>query len=218
MFVMTCAATEITVFKCRDHMQFIEEARLCVLKCVRKIEDGGPCFRLSSGKLSPYYIDLRPVLYGDVDCLEKICRAILELVRSRGYTFDVIACKALGAVSLAVTLSLLSRKPMVILRERVKDYGTGGRAVGPIEKLRGASVLIVDDVATTGNTLLEVLNFVKENGASRCLAVVVVDREEGARENLKRSGCELLSLFTRRDLGITDDWLEKTSTMCREVS
>lgn len=199
-------------------MQYIDEAKQCVLRCVRKVRPGEPCFRLSSGKVSPYYIDLRPVLYGDVDCLEKICRAILDLVHSRGFTFDVVACKALGAVALAVTISLFSKRPMVILRERVKDYGTGGRAVGPVDKLRGASVLIVDDVATTGNTLLEVLNFVQENGASRYLAVVVVDREEGAREKLKEHGCELLSLFNRRDLGITDEWLKEASTMCADVS
>ncbi len=221
--MMRCAATEEYNLSSRvstlrlTSMDTIEEAKLCVLKCVKKVNPGEPCFRLSSGKVSPYYIDLRPVLYGDVKCLEIIAEAMLELLQRNNIRFDVIACKALGSVSLAVALALKTGSPLVVLRERVKDYGTGGSAVGALDKVKGASVLIVDDVATTGKTLLEVLNFVKNLGAVHAVAAVVVDRQEGAKQLLRQHGCELYALFTRSDLGITDEWLNEALSYCSDA-
>ncbi|NPA22705.1 MAG: orotate phosphoribosyltransferase [Crenarchaeota archaeon] len=192
-----------------------EQAYRCVLSCVFKASDR--CFKLSSGKLSPYYIDLRRILFGDPRCLEVVSRAIYEEFL-RSMSFDILACKALGAVPLLVTLSLITKKPMLVLREKAKEHGMGGNLVGPIELVRDRQVVIIDDVCTTGSTILQVARTVRELGGNVKYAIVVVDREEGCRDNLRRESIELLSLFTRTDLGISDDWLrEAYDNLCREA-
>ncbi len=191
-----------------------EEAFKCVIKCVIKSEDR--CFKLSSGKLSPYYIDLRRILFGDPKCLDIISQVLIEKFL-KYIQYDFIACKALGAVPLAVSLSLKVEKPIIVLRERYKDYGLKGSVVGPIDQVYGKYVVIVDDVATTGNTILEVAKVVRDSGGIVDKAIVIVDREEGAREFLKKHNIELLSLFKRSELGISDEWLRSVENICREV-
>ncbi len=197
-------------------MNLRDIAYKCVLSCIVKAEDR--CFKLSSGKVSPYYIDLRKVLFGDPDCLEAIARLIYETYL-KDEKFDILACKALGSVPLVVTLSLLTRKPMLILRERPKEHGLGGIVVGPVEKVKDSEVIIIDDVCTTGSTILQVADVVRKLGGRVRKAIVIVDREEGCRENLEKEGIELLCLYKRSDLGITDDWLrEAYSKICVESS
>ncbi len=185
----------------------------CVLKCLIKSET--ECFRLSSGKLSPYYIDLRKILFGDPECLDIVSNEIVSRYLNK-ISYDFIACKALGSVPLVTAISLKTKRPIIVLRERYKDYGIKGSIVGPIEHVRNKHVVIIDDVATTGNTILEVANIVRNYGGIVRYAIVIVDREEGAQEFLRKNGIELLCLFKRHDLGITDEWLEKVKNICRE--
>ncbi len=192
-------------------MSLRDLAYRCVISCIVKATDR--CFRLASGKISPYYIDLRRILFGDPQCLEIISRAIYEEFL-KDLKFDILACKALGAVPLVVSLSLLTRRPMLILRERPKDHGLGGLVVGPTEHVRDSTVIVIDDVCTTGSTILQVAKIVRDLGGHVDRAIVVVDREEGCKDNLRREGIELLSLFTRRDLGISDDWLREMYNIC----
>ena len=195
-------------------MNLRDIAYRCVSSCIIKAEKR--CFKLSSGKVSPYYIDLRKILFGDPECLDVIARLIYETYL-KNEKFDILACKALGAVPLIVALSLLTRKPMLILRERPKEHGLGGMLVGPVENVRGSDVIIIDDVCTTGSTILQVAKIVRELGGRVRKAIVVVDREEGCRENLEKEGIELLCLYKRSDLGISDEWLrEAYSKICVE--
>ncbi|NPB00869.1 MAG: orotate phosphoribosyltransferase [Crenarchaeota archaeon] len=197
-------------------MNLRDLAYRCVLSCIVKARDR--CFRLSSGKISPYYIDLRRILFGDPECLEIVSKLMYEeLLKSE--KFDMLACKALGAVPLVVTLSLLSRKPMIILRERPKEHGLGGSLVGPVDNIKNSEVIIIDDVCTTGSTILQVAKVIRELGGKVRKAMVIVDREEGCRENLEREGIELRCLYRRSDLGITDEWLRDAySRICLESS
>ncbi len=210
----------------RDTVQIglFEKLREDIIDCIKKnnavkvISEGEPCVRLSSGKLSPYYIDLRRVLFRDTQCLRKIAEAIVYKLKRENVAVDFIACKVLGAVPLAVTLSLMLNKPLIVVREKEKEHGLGGKVVGPIEELKGRKVLVIDDVATTGKSLLEVIDIVEKYGGVIAKVIVVVDRLEGASEKLSERGFTLEALLTRRDLGITDELLDKLAALCREQS
>jgi len=207
-----------------EHAGPFDKLREEIIECVKKhgavrvIKEGEQCIRLSSGLLSPYYIDLRPVLFGDTHCLRKIAEAIVYKLRMENINVDFIACKALGAVPLAVTLSLMLNKPLIVVREKEKEHGLGGKVVGPVNELKGKRVLVVDDVATTGRSLLEVIDVVEKFGGNVAKVIVVVDRLEGASEKLRERGFTLDSLLTRIDLGITDELISRLAPLCREES
>jgi len=104
----------------------------------------------------------------------------------------------LGAVPLAVAVALETNRPFVMVRREPKDHGTKDLIEG--EVLPGEKFIIVEDVATTGGSTMRVVSALREKGANVSKAIVVVDRQEGAREMLTEHGIELISLFTAKDL------------------
>jgi orotate phosphoribosyltransferase len=97
----------------------------------------------------------------------------------------------------AVT-SVATGSPSVIVRKQAKDYGTGNRVEGAFEP--GTRVVVLEDVATTGRSALDAVEALREAGATVERVLVVVDREEGARERLAEAGVELEALVTAADL------------------
>jgi len=93
-----------------------------------------------------------------------------------------------------------ANKPFVIIRNQKKNYGTGKPYEGKISD--GDSVLLVEDIATTGGQVLEAAKFITSVGAKVERIVSVIDRQEGARENIEAAGITFESLFTKADLGI----------------
>jgi orotate phosphoribosyltransferase len=93
-------------------------------------------------------------------------------------------------------------KPAVFIRNQKKGYGTAKLVEGKLEK--GDRVMIVEDIATTGGQTLEAAKVITDLGAEVVQIVVVIDRQEGARENIQAAGFPFASLFTKSDLGITD--------------
>ena len=91
-------------------------------------------------------------------------------------------------------------KPFVIIRNAKKDYGTSKPFEGKLTD--GDSVLLVEDIATTGGQVLEAAKLITELGAKVERVVCVIDRQEGARENIEGAGFVFESLFTKSDLGI----------------
>ena len=91
-------------------------------------------------------------------------------------------------------------KPFVIIRNAKKDYGTGKPYEGKITD--GDSVLLVEDIATTGGQVLEAAKLITSMGAKVERIVSVIDRQEGARENIEQAGFVFESLFTKTDLEI----------------
>ena len=87
------------------------------------------------------------------------------------------------------------------MRNAKKDYGTGKLYEGKLEA--GETILIVEDIATTGGQVLEAAKAIVSLGAKVERIVAVIDREEGARENIESAGFVFDSLLTRADLGIT---------------
>ncbi|MCH8852488.1 MAG: orotate phosphoribosyltransferase, partial [Planctomycetes bacterium] len=113
----------------------------------------------------------------------------------------LIAGAELGGVALAAATSLATMKPFVIVRNSKKGYGTGNLFEGVITA--DDSVLVVEDIATTGGQVIEAAQAICEVGAKVERIVAVIDRLQGAAENITKAGYEFNALLTKTDLGIT---------------
>ena len=148
-------------------------------------------FKLSSGKESDYYVDMKKAI-GDPKTLKKIAEMISEKIDAN--KTDKIAGPALGAVPIVTAVSLKSEIPMLIIRKEKKEYGTSKLIEGDLKK--GDTVVLIEDVTTTGGSLIRAAEAIHENGGIVKKAFVVVDRCEGAIENLKGKGVSLEPLIS----------------------
>ncbi|AEG18590.1 orotate phosphoribosyltransferase [Methanobacterium paludis] len=151
-------------------------------------------FTLSSGKKSDYYVDMKRAVT-DPKILSKVAEIISERIDKTGT--DKIAGPALGAIPIVTAISLKSEIPMLMIRKAKKGYGTSKLIEGDLET--EDVVVVVEDVTTTGNSLINAIKAVSENGGLVKRAFVVVDRSEGALENLKRNGIDLEPLVSIND-------------------
>lgn len=149
-------------------------------------------FELANGGTSEYYVD-KYVFETDPRALKLIAEAFAEKV---GET--KLAGVALGAVPLAAATSVESGNPYVIVRKSKKEYGTGNLIEGNLAE--GEEVVVLEDIATTGGSAVDAVEALREAGAVVEKVMVVVDREEGGRENLAGIDVELDSLLTATDL------------------
>ncbi|MBV8780499.1 MAG: orotate phosphoribosyltransferase [Phycisphaerae bacterium] len=153
-------------------------------------------FTLRSGRKSKYYLDKYRF-----ETQPDVLKALGELFAQRVTgSIQRIAGAELGAVPLAAAASMASGKPFVIIRNSKKDYGTSQLIEGVLE--RGETVLIVEDVLTTGGQVLEAAQTLIDAGAKVDRIVAVIDRLEGARKNIESAGFVFEALFTTDDLGI----------------
>jgi orotate phosphoribosyltransferase len=157
-------------------------------------------FRLSSGEWSHDYIDGKRAIAAGQD-LELVGRAILAVPSERQVTFDAVGGLSMGADPLAHAVSMLSGAAWFAVRKEPKKHGKQ-RLIEGVETSPGMRVLLVDDVVTTGASLLRALDAVEADGADVVLAVSVVDRGEGTARALKARGITYEPLLTYEDLGI----------------
>lgn len=143
-------------------------------------------FKLSNGRLSDYYID-KYVFETQPSVMRGIVKELAAQIDES--KIDVIAGPELGAVPLVTAVSLELDIPAAFIRTGQKHYGTQARIEGEITK--GDRVAVVEDVTTTGGTILETANLVEEIGGTAESLTVVVDRNEGAVKNIKQNGYEL---------------------------
>ncbi|MFA5311319.1 MAG: orotate phosphoribosyltransferase [Candidatus Omnitrophota bacterium] len=160
-------------------------------------------FTLSSGKKSNYYLDGR-VITLTPEGAYLIANIILKLCEGKG--ISAIGGPTLGADPILGALGAISHIKGIalktfIVRKSAKEHGARRRIEGP-QLIKGDKVLLVDDVATTGKALIEAKETLIKEGIDCSLAMVIVDRCEGARENLSQAGLELKSIFTIRDFGL----------------
>ncbi|HEV2296200.1 MAG TPA: orotate phosphoribosyltransferase [Tepidisphaeraceae bacterium] len=153
-------------------------------------------FTLRSGRKSNYYLD-KYRFETQPDVLAALGKLFAERVTEKT---DRIAGAELGAVPLAAAAGMASGKPIVFIRNQKKDYGTAKQVEGVLNP--GETVLIVEDVLTTGGQVLEAAKTLQDLGAKIERIVAVIDRLEGARENIEKAGLMFESLFTTKDLGI----------------
>jgi orotate phosphoribosyltransferase len=154
-------------------------------------------FELSHGGTSEYYVD-KYVFETNPDCLQLIAEAFADRLGDLGLSDTKLAGVALGAVPLVAVTSVETGLPYVIARKQQKEYGTANLIEG--ELTEGEEVIVIEDIATTGQSAIDAAEALREAGAVVERVLVVVDREEGARENLAEHGLELESLVTASQL------------------
>ncbi len=152
-------------------------------------------FTLASGKKSKYYIDIKKAST-DPKTLKLIARQ--AAFRIKQMDVNIIAGVELGSVPLATAVSMETELPLLIVRKAVKDYGTKSRFVGDIKP--EDRLVMLEDVTTSGGSVMNAIEVVRETGANIKYVISVVDREEGAKENLKEAGTELVPLVSASDL------------------
>ncbi|MFB6222092.1 MAG: orotate phosphoribosyltransferase [Haloarcula sp.] len=153
-------------------------------------------FELSHGGTSSYYVD-KYVFETNPTCLQHIAESFAERIADWDEQ-PTLAGVALGAVPLVAVTSVETDIPYVIARKQAKEYGTGNRIEGDLTE--GEEVVILEDIATTGQSAIDAAEALREAGAVVDRVLVVVDREEGASENLTEHDLELSSLVTASDL------------------
>ncbi len=149
-------------------------------------------FELSHGGTSSYYVD-KYRFETDPQALETVAEAFKERVGEA-----TLAGVALGAVPLVTATGLVTGNPYVIVRKQTKAYGTGNRIEGILPE--DEPVVVLEDVATTGKSALSAVEALRGAGAQVDRVLVVVDREEGAKELLAEHGITLESLVSATDL------------------
>ena len=161
---------------------FLECYKLGIIKFGR--------FTLKSGIESPFYVDLRP-LASDPKILKKLANYLLEMLPLDN--FDIICGVPYAALPMATAMSLESYLPLIIKRKEAKSYGTKKLIEGIYEK--GQNCLLVEDVITSGKSLVETIDEVENEGIKVSDIVVVLDRQQGGKEKLEAKGYKVHSLF-----------------------
>ena len=153
-------------------------------------------FKLASGILSPYYVDLR-LIPSNPEAFQRtvaMYRSVLEpdLIKRAERLAGVPTAGIAYAAVVALTLS----KPFLYVRKEQKEHGRERRIEGLLQP--GDRVLILDDVVTTGKSLLEAADGIRAEGGVVDDAVVLLDRQQGADANLRRNQVKLHSFTTMR--------------------
>jgi len=154
-------------------------------------------FELSHGGTSNYYVD-KYVFETNPECLALIAGAFADRIADLDLDGTKLAGVALGAVPLVAATSVETHTPYVIVRKQQKEYGTGNLVEG--ELVDGEEVLVLEDIATTGQSAIDAAEALREAGATVSRVLVVVDRQEGAAANLAEHDLELDALVTAEQL------------------
>lgn len=161
-------------------------------------------FTLTSGKTSDFYIDGKQTTLSAEGSY--LCGKLLfELIRSSDVKIDAVGGMTLGADPLVTAASIVSFLegepiPAFIVRKEAKGHGTGNYIEGLKNMPEGCTVALIEDVVTTGGTLLKVIERVEDAGFKVGLVATVVERQEGGVEVLAQAGYRLESVFTREEL------------------
>lgn len=153
-------------------------------------------FILRSGKRSKYYLD-KYLFSTKPEILGPLAR---EISKELPDGYDYLAGPELGAIAIVSAVSLVVNKPFIIVRKVEKEYGTKKLFEGQLEK--GKKVVIIEDILTTGGAALKSAIALREWGVDVIGIIGVIDREEGAKENILNEGFKMKSLFTKTDFGI----------------
>lgn len=153
-------------------------------------------FTTRAGKKTTYYID-KYLFETRPDILDPLTDLMLTHFPPLT-SFDRIAAPELGAVPLAAVLAIKAQKPFVIVKKASKDYGTQKLIEGKFNS--GEKVVLVEDILTTAGAAINAFNELTRNKLSVVKLIGVIDREEGAAENVAKLDLPMSAVFTRTQL------------------
>lgn len=174
-------------------------------------------FTLASGKTSDFYIDCKPTTL-DPEGLTLAAEAFWEKLKQLPRFPKAVGGLATGADPIVAALTALSYRnggPLLYgfyVRPERKEHGTKKRVEG-YQGHPGEPVVIVDDVCTGGNSALQAINQAKEMGWEVVAAISLVDREEGAKENIEEKGCPFYSILKKSELLAVEPGFHKEKTL-----
>lgn len=161
-------------------------------------------FTLTSGRTSDFYVDGKQTTL-DAEGAYLCGRLIHKIIAATKPAIGAVGGMTLGADPLVTAVSLVSYLekspiPAFIVRKEAKGHGTGAYIEGQSNIPAGAAVALLEDVVTTGGTLLKVIERVESQGYKVGLVITVVDRQEGGAETLQEAGYPLKAIFTKAEL------------------
>ena len=156
--------------------------------------------KLASGAWSSDFVDGKEALAAWRD-LRIACEAIAETVHDAGHRFDAVGGLTMGADALAVGIAAVTDTRWFFVRKESKQRGTRrwveGAQIGP-----GDRILLVDDVVTTGGSILRAFDIIQRTGAEVVAAVTLLDRSDLARPKFEDRGIDYFPMATYESLGI----------------
>ncbi|UCH32192.1 MAG: orotate phosphoribosyltransferase [Candidatus Bathyarchaeota archaeon] len=155
-------------------------------------------FKLSNGKLSPYYIDLR-LVPSFPEAFHRTCEFYVNLIEDKIKVerFQRIAGIPTAGISFASVIAYHLNKSLVYPRSTQRKHGRERRVEGIL--MPGDRVLLLDDLVTSGNSLLKAASAIRAEGGIVSDAIVLIDREEGGKERLAKDDIELYRLLTAKE-------------------
>ena len=174
--------------------------RLKVRACEILIETNAVSFgdfTLTSGKKSPFYIDMR-VIPSFPKLFDEVCDMYVKIIKNEIAEADRIAGVPTAGLPFATLVSHKLNLPLIYVRKEKKVHGKGRMVEGILK--RGDNVLIIDDLVTTGGSLINSINNVRREGGIVKDVVVFLDREQGGKEHLKNVGVKLHSILNVTEL------------------
>lgn len=156
---------------------------------------------LSSGRASNYYLDGRLITLSHAGA-HLAASIILDLLKDKKIT--AVGGPTLGAdplIGAILGLAAIKKRKLTgfIIRKSAKAHGMQRLIEGPRLR-RGSRVVLLDDVATSGGSLVEAKKILHAQGVKAVCAIVIVDRQEGAARKLASVGCPLISIFKKKDI------------------
>jgi orotate phosphoribosyltransferase len=159
-------------------------------------------FKLTSGKMSPYYIDLR-IIPSFPDAFHKINNLYVSFIKEEiGLeNFERIAGIPVAGIPFASQVAYNLQKPFLYIRKGIPLHGRQRRIEGVITP--GNRILLIDDLVTTGLSLRKTAKAITAEGGLVTDSVVLLDREEGGRQNLAKDGIKLHALLKISEIAHT---------------
>lgn len=153
-------------------------------------------FVTRAGKKTNYYID-KYLFETKPEILDAVTDSIKELLPPLD-SFDRIGAPELGAVALAALTAVKVNKPFLIVKKQSKDYGTQRLIEGEFKP--GERIVVLEDVLTTGGAVLKAVDVLLANQLKIIDIIGVINREEGAFENISQKGFSVKALFNKTEL------------------